>query len=222
MRHATADAPETVVLLHGLAMRPWVMGRLAWTLRTAGYRVLNLAYPSRTQPLARLAAEHLPACLAACGAARAPRLHFVAHSMGSLVLRHFCRDRRPANLGRIVMLGPPNQGSAAADVAFRHRLLRALLGPNLPALGTGRAGIAATLGPVDYPVGIIAGRGAVNPLFGAVLGAGHDGAVSVAATRLAGMSDHLIVPHSHTVMLWRGLVCRQTLAFLRHGRFARP
>jgi len=221
-RAAPADPRETVVLLHGLAMRPWVMGRLAWTLRTAGYRVLNLAYPSRTRPLARLAAEELPARLAAHGVARAPRLHFVAHSMGGIVLRQYCRDRRPPNLGRVVLLAPPNQGSAAADVAHRHRFLRAVLGLNLPALGTGPAGVAATLGSVDYPVGIIAGRGALNPLFGPVLGAEHDGAVSVASTRLAGMGDFLVVPHSHTAMLWRGLVCRQALAFLRRGRFTRP
>lgn len=217
----TSAAPETVVILHGVAMRAWVMARLAWTLRAAGYRVCNLSYPSRTWPLARLAAEYLPARLAALGAARAPRLHFVTHSMGSIVLRQFCRDRRPPNLGRVVMLGPPNQGSAAADAAHRSRFLRAVIGINLPALGTGPAGVAAPLGPVDYPVGVIAGRGAVNPLFGAVLGAEHDGAVSVAAARLAGMSDFLVVPHSHTIMLWRGSVCRQTLAFLRDGRFAR-
>ena len=213
------DQRECVVLLHGVGMGAWVMSPLAGTLEEAGYRTLNLGYPSRQLPIEQIAGEWLPAKLRASGVEATPRVHFVVHSMGSLVTRLYVRDHRPANLGRVVMLGPPNHGSAAADRSSRNAFLRALMGVNLPRLGTGEAAIARQLGPADFEVGVIAGKSALNPLFGKDLGTEHDGAVTVESARLEGMRDFIVLPHSHTVMLWRSAVHAQVLAFLRDGRF---
>ena len=217
-----ADRRECVVLLHGVGMGAWVMQPLADALEDAGYRTLNLSYPSRRLPIEQIAGEWLPAQLHAGGVEAAPRLHFVVHSMGSLVTRLHLRDRRPANLGRVVMLGPPNHGSAAADRSSRNALLRALMGVNLPRLGTGGDAIARQLGPADFEVGVIAGKSALNPLFRGDLGSEHDGAVTVESARLEGMRDFIVLPHSHTVMLWRSAVHAQVIAFLREGRFVHP
>jgi len=214
-----ADRRECVVLLHGVGMGAWVMSPLASALEEAGYRTLNLSYPSRQLPIEQIAGEWLPVKLREGGVEAAPRVHFVAHSMGSLVTRLYLRDHRPANLGRVVMLGPPNHGSAAADRSSRNAFLRALMGVNLPRLGTGEAAIARQLGPADFELGIIAGKSALNPLFGKDLGTEHDGAVTVESARLEGMRDFIVLPHSHTVMLWRSAVHAQVLAFLRDGRF---
>ncbi|MBA3848507.1 MAG: hypothetical protein C0502_00745 [Opitutus sp.] len=220
---ADSDPREGVVLLHGVALSGWVMRPLARALGRAGYRVVNLGYPSRTMPAAQIADRWLPDALRAHAVARAPRLHFVVHSLGSLVMRLHLRRRRPANLGRVVMLGPPNHGSAAADHASRNGFLRWLMGVNLGPLGTGAGSLAAQLGPADFEVGIIAGTGRLNPLFNGVLaGHRHDGVVTLESARLEGMGDFLVVPHSHTAMLWRSGVIAQVLAFLRDGRFARP
>ena len=86
---------------------------------------------------------------------------------------------------------------------------------------TGDDAIARTLGPADFEVGIIAGEVALNPVFGDALGPRNDGAVAVESARLAGMRDFLVVPYSHTVMLWRTEVVNQVRAFLRDGRFRR-
>lgn len=214
-----ADRRECVVLLHGVGMGAWAMSPLAGALEEAGYRTLNLSYPSRQLPIEQIAGEWLPAKLRAGGVEAAPRVHFVVHSMGSLVTRLYLRDRRPANLGRVVMLGPPNHGSAAADRSSRNAFLRALMGVNLPRLGTGEAAIARQLGPADFEVGVIAGKSALNPLFRKDLGTEHDGAVTVESARLEGMRDFIVLPHSHTVMLWRSAVHAQVIAFLREGRF---
>lgn len=219
---ADTPGPDCVVLLHGIGLRAWTMRRIETALQADGYRTLNLSYPSRRMPIEEIAGTWLPAQLAQHGANRAPRLHFVTHSMGSLVLRKFLADARPDNLGRVVMLGPPNQGSAAADVARGNALLRLFLGDNLGRLGTGGDAVVRTLGPADFEVGIIAGNASLNPLFGRALGGPHDGVVSVASARLEGMRDFLVVPHSHTVMLWRTAVADQVRAFLRDGKFARP
>lgn len=217
---ASSTSVETVVLLHGVAMPALVMRRLETALRADGYRVVNLGYPSRTMPLEQIARDYLPAQLRAHGAESAARLHFVTHSMGSLVVRLYLRDNHPANLGRVVMLGPPNHGSVAADRAAHHRMLRWITGVNLHALGTGDGGVARLIGPADFDVGIIAGTASVNPLFNRWLAGPHDGAVTVESAKLAGMRDFIVVPHSHTVMLWRAAVIAQVRAFLRDGKFA--
>jgi triacylglycerol lipase len=218
---ARAAEPDCVVLLHGIGLRAYVMKRLEAALQAEGYRTVNLSYPSRRMPFEQIAGEYLPARLRAHDVARAPRLHFVTHSMGSLVVRKLIQDARPANLGRVVMIGPPNQGSAAADQAKEYAVLRQFLGGNLVRLGTGEDAIARTLGPADFEVGVIAGEVALNPIFGKALGGKNDGAVAVESARLEGMRDFLVVPYSHTVMLWRAEVVDQVRSFLRDGRFQR-
>ena len=220
---AEPDPRECVVLLHGVAMSGWVMRPLARELGRAGYRVVNLSYPSRTMPAGQIANQWLPDALRARDVARAPRLHFVVHSLGSLVTRLHLQKHRPANLGRVVMIGPPNHGSAAADHASHSGFMRWLMGVNLAPLGTGPGSIAARLGPADFEVGIIAGTGRLNPLFNGVLaGHRHDGVVTLESARLEGMGDFMVTPYSHTVMLWRRDVIGQVLAYLRDGTFARP
>ena len=221
MTAATKSEPACVVLLHGIGMRSYVMKRLESALRADGYRTVNISYPSRNMPFEELAGEYLPAQLAKHDVARAPRLHFVTHSMGSLIVRKLIKDARPANLGRVVMIGPPNQGSAAADVAKENAILKKFLGGNLVRLGTGKDAIVKTLGPADFDVGIIAGEVAVNPVFGKALGGKNDGAVTIESARLEGMKDFLVVPYSHTLMLWRTEVVNQVRAFLSEGKFTR-
>lgn len=216
---APPSEPPCVVLLHGIGMRSYVMKRLESALRAEGYRTVNLSYPSRTMPFEEIAGAYLPAQLARHDVARAPQLHFVTHSLGSLVMRKLIQDARPANLGRVVMIGPPNHGSAAADVARENALLRKFLGGNLVRLGSGADAIVDTLGPADFDLGIIAGEVAVNPVFGRALGGKNDGAVTLESARLEGMRDFIVVPYSHTLMLWRTEVVDQVRAFLRDGQF---
>lgn len=222
LRAAEAPEPDCVVLLHGIGMRGFVMKRLETALTDKGYRVVNISYPSRRMSFEQLASEYLPAELEAAGVARAPRLNFVTHSLGSLIVRKLIQDCRPPNLGRVVMIGPPNHGSAAADQAKQSALLSEYLGENLARLGTGDDGIVRTLGPADFEVGIIAGEASINPLFGSALEGKHDGAVTVESAKLEGMADFLVVPYSHTAMLWRDEVIRQALAFLAEGHFEHP
>src|SRR5690606_22113711 len=132
---ADVDTRETVVLLHGVALHRWFMRPIARRLEAGGYRSVNLAYPSPTLPWPELAAASLPAQLALCGAASAPRVHFVVHSMGSLLVRHYLGRARPVNLGRTVFIAPPNRGAELADAGRPQWLFRAVIGVNLRTLG---------------------------------------------------------------------------------------
>lgn len=215
----TGDSREVVVLLHGVSLSRWFMRSIARQLEAAGYRVLNLSYPSRRVPLKKLAAEWLPARLAKGGIESAPRVHFVVHSMGSLLVRHLMEPGRPANLGRVVFIGPPSRGAELADVGWPQWLFRAVIGINLHALGMSDHAFWRTLPQrVDYPVGIIAGTGHGNP-FGRRLRGPNDGTVTVESTRLEGAADSIDLPWAHTAMLFHRRTADQALHFLRHGRF---
>ncbi len=219
-----AAPTDTVVILHGLGRTHWSMTRLATALERDGYRVVNLSYPSRTLSIESLATRWLPDQLHASGADTAPRVHFVTHSMGGIILRLWLRDGGvPANLGRVVMLAPPNAGSEVSDRLNAFPPFRWFTGANGRRLGTAPDALPRALGPWPAPsadLGIIAGSFSWNPLFSAWLTGPDDGKVSVAATHLAGERDHLVLPCSHTWLAWRAATLAQTRAFLRTGQFA--
>lgn len=216
-----AAEPECVVLLHGAGARGIVMKRLEANLRRAGYRTVNITYPSRRVPFERLATELVPARLESAGVARAPTVHFVTHSMGGLVLRLHLKDHRPDNLGRVVMIGPPNHGTIAADGAGKNAFLRWFFGENLRQMGTGPDALHQRLGAADYDLGIIAGTGVINQLYTKKFGGPNDGIVAVESTKLEGMRGFVTLPYSHTMILFRRETSRQVLAYLRDGKFSR-
>jgi triacylglycerol lipase len=220
MPEPSTAVAEVVVLLHGIAMPAAVMQPVARALRADGFRTINLPYPSRRLTLDALARDYLPARLRAAGAEKAARLHFVGHSMGAILVRLHLENCRPANLGRVVLLGPPNAGSIVADRLSRLAPARWLLGPNLLRLGTAAAGACPNRrAPPDCELGIIAGRASLNPVFSRWHRGENDGVVSVESARLDGARTLLVVPYSHSGMLFRRAVAAQVVAFLRTGRF---
>ena len=223
---ATAPAPETVVLLHGLGLGKWSMSRIECALNRDAYCVVSLSYPSTRLPLETLAAEWLPAQLAARSITptTTSRLHFVTHSMGGIVVRAWVAGgHAPANLSRVVMLAPPHQGTPLVDRIGDWWFFRAFTGVNGRRLGTkGPDAFPAKLGPWNSPaqLGIVAGDRSLNPLFSAWIPGPDDGKVPVAATRLEGMADHCVLPYSHTWLQYPRKSIDQVRAFLRNGRFA--
>lgn len=221
--HGEAEAAdECVVLLHGLGRTELSMLDMAWALHRAGYRVANITYPSLLYSIEELAGIAVDKGLAECAAASPRRVHFVTHSLGGILVREYFAHHSLAHLGRVVMLGPPNQGSQLADYYAAMGWLAWLRPPAIAQLGTGEVSAPRHLGPVNFELGVIAGTLSWRPPLPGAPALPSDGTVSVAETRVEGMSDFIQMPASHTFMMWNADVQGQALHFLRHGAFARP
>jgi len=211
--------PGTVVLLHGLGRGPWSMKRIEWALHREGYRVLNIGYPSREHDIATLAKLAIGPVLASHPADEP--LFFVTHSLGGILLRQYFQDNPEAPRPRkVVMLGPPNQGSEIVDRLRNWKPYARVNGPAGLQLGTeSESKPNQLLGLSGCEIGVIAGSISLNPLFSRWVRGPSDGKVSVESTRLVGMSDHIVLRTSHTWMMWRGCVIDQIRFFLHNGRF---
>ncbi len=216
----SALARDCVVLLHGLARTAGSMEKMQAGLADAGFETVNVGYPSRKHTIEELAQTAIPQGIEAC--AERPdveRVHFVTHSLGGILLRQYLSERRIENLGRVVMLGPPNQGSVAADELQDVPGFDWLNGPAGRQLGKGEDSVPLQLGPADFELGIIAGNRTIDPLTSAVLENPDDGRVSVDDTRLDGMSDFVVVEHSHAFMMRMREPIELTIRFLETGSF---
>ncbi len=210
---------DTVVLLHGLGRSAANMLILKWRLQARGYRVCNLDYDTRVDSI-ELAADAVYESLSDCVDSGRP-VHFVTHSLGGLVLRSLLQRHELPKEGRAVMLAPPNRGSEIADWIRDFRFTEGLMGPLASQLGTSQVDLPERLPSPPMAFAVIAGDRWINPTGPLFLPAPHDGTVSVASTRLEGMSDHLVLPYTHTFIMNAAEVADQVDSFLRTGKFER-
>ena len=216
---APALADECVVLLHGLGRTERSMRALEETLGDAGYAVVNDGYPSRKLPIAELAPLAVGNGIERCQQHKAERIHFVTHSMGGILVRVFAAEEEDADIDRVVMIGPPNNGSEVVDAVRGWPGYGLLNGKAGHELGTDSDSVPLNLGPADFDVGVIAGSRTLNPILSQFLPNPDDGKVSVESARLDGMRDFIVMPHSHPFIAQRKPVIEQVLHYLRTGEF---
>lgn len=201
---------ERVLLLHGLWMPGASLRWMAGRVRAAGFDPDVFTYDTvRGGP--GQAIPRLAECL------RARRAHVLAHSLGGLVALATLQQHPGLPVGRVVCLGSPLAGSAAASGLESHAWGAFALGQSAALLRQGCGPCAA-----GVEVGVVAGRMpfGLGRLFGHFRD-DSDGTVAVAETRIEGLADHVTVRTSHTGLLLSREAADHAVAFLRYGRFPR-
>ena len=212
-------AADTAVLLHGLARTAGSMSKMERALRGAGYDTCNIDYSSTKHPIEVLAREFVLPRVRECLKGDTGPVSFVTHSLGGIVVRQIRQTDPSLNVGRVVMLGPPNHGSELVDRMRSWGLFQWINGPAGQQLGTDPQSSPNVLGPASFDLGVIAGnRPFLEPFKGYIAGP-SDGKVSVESAKLDGMRDYLLLPVTHTFMIMNPAVIEQTIRFLKTGGF---
>ncbi len=212
---------EAVILLHGLARTKASMSRIENDLGKHGYMVVNMGYSSREQTIEHLSKTTIPKALSICKKRNAEVIHFVTHSMGGIMVRYYLAHHSVSNLGRVVMLSPPNHGSEAVDKLKQNFFFKWLNGPAGQQLGTSLQDLPSQLGPPAYEVGIITGDRSINLFLSWLIPGKDDGKVSIESAKILGMKDFMVVHKTHPFIMNDPNVHGQIRTFLSAGAFTK-
>jgi hypothetical protein len=139
--------------------------------------------------------------------------------MGGILVRQYLQSNPIPELGKIVMLAPPNHGSEVVDNLEETSLFQDIIGPAGRQLSTRANSKPNTLEPIPGTIGVIAGSVTSDPWFAWMFTGPNDGKVSVESARLDEMTDFLVMAHGHTFIMNHNDVVEQVLFFLEHGKF---
>jgi hypothetical protein len=203
---------DSIVLIHGFAASPCWMKPLGWRLASLGFRVLYWSYPSLFGAI-ETHSRNLHTYLQQLGTTDVP-VHLVAHSMGSLIVRHMLSQieqqseessRLHCLSGRSVFLAPPSRGTPMARYAGR--VLGGIF-PAVPQMSDASGSFANQLPALScQQIGIIAAR--------------YDPLVPISQTRLPLPCQHTVITGTHNSILLQSKTAQLTTAFLLHGEFSR-
>ncbi len=189
-------------------------------LVSAGYIVENVGYDSRARSIHDLSDQAIGDAMESPRLRECARIHVVTHSLGGILVRDYFSRHATGRLGRVVMLAPPNQGSEVVDRIGDWFLFRKINGPAGCELGTDKESTPNQLGAVGFECGVIAGDRSINWINSAMIPGRDDGKVSVDRSRVAGMSDHMIVHTTHPYIMKNPTAIESTLRFLSTGQFS--
>ena len=194
-----------IILLHGLFMHRLIMTPMAKRLEKLGWQVENLSYPSTSTDKRKLfnsfdkIIEDGPALM-------------IGHSLGGLVIKDYLKNHKisVAKVPLVITLGTPHQGAEIAKDLDKFNIQRMLGSSTQFGLLPNKFESSWQL-----PQQLISIAGNVKlgarPFLDRVWRDGveeSDGTVSIAETKIQGMSKHIIVRQTHTSMVYSKEVVR--------------
>ena len=214
-----------VILLHGLIRSSGSMSVMEKHLQGQGFTTVNFSYASSRKSVGEHAVA-LKSVIDGLGD-QVTDIYFVAHSLGNIVIRHYLHDTTnpqtqqngDPRIRRIVMIGPPNQGSKVARTFKNSHLFRAVAGKSGDQLARDWAKLVPQLATPSAEFGIVAG-GQENEAYSHFLLKGKDDyTVSVDETKLTGATDFMVRPLLHGTMMNQPIVLQATTRFFKEGHF---
>lgn len=212
---------DQVILLHGMYRSAVAMQPLEQYFRTHGYQVTSISYPSTKHDIETLVRDYLHPAVQIAQTKGMQKIHFVTHSMGGILVRYYLKNYPLEDLGKVVMIAPPNQGTELAELFADSSWVDTKTGPAKIQLSAQQDSWVNQLGPVNFAVGIIAGNHNSNLLTAWLLPGEDDGVVSVESTKVKNMKDFMIVPEKHFRLRGNQTVLQQAAYFLKHANFYR-
>lgn len=198
-----------VLLIHGLAGHRLLMRPMSRALSKAGFAPSVWGYRSLAKDAQQHASElrrQIESLDRRCGQRQAGgQFHIVAHSLGAILTRIALQQYQPRHLSRIVMLGPPNQGS---HVARQLSVWFGWLCQTMVDIADGPESLVRQL-PLDlgdrFEVGIVL--------------ADNDYVVKPDSSRLPNVRDTTTCSGRHSGLLFSAEAFQQIETFLRTGQF---
>lgn len=200
---------EVIILVHGLWMNGAEMFFLRYKFWRQGYVVYQFHYSS----LFKTPAENAAKLYQFISKIDALVIHFVAHSLGGIVLNHLFQNYEVNKAGKVAMIATPLKGSAAAVYLSKKKYLRYLLGKSIikGLLGDGpdwsdKRKICVVAGTSGIGIGRLLARD--------VMQKPNDGTVNLHETRLEQAEESHEIPRSHFLLLISNKTVKVILKFL--------
>ena len=201
-----------MVLIHGLWLTGVELAVIGHRLRKGGFTASQFVYRTVADSLA----DNMFRLKTYAEGLAESTVHLVGHSLGGVLAVKMVTDLSFGKEGRVVTLGSPLKSSMVAQRLARWKWGRSMLGDTggeLLDTGLVEWSQGRELGSVAGELGVGVGR-----LLGQ-LPKPHDGTVTVEETRLPGITDHIVLPVTHTSILFKKEAIDQVLCFLKQGRF---
>lgn len=209
---------EAVILIHGLGRSHLSFLKMAKQLKNKGYLVYNASYPSTKQKIQDSSESYINQALESLSAQKISKIHFVTHSLGGILVRYYLSKHEINNLGKIVMLAPPNKGSHIAQAYHDKFWFKWATGPAGQQLLVEDNPFLDGLEPIETEVAVLMGNRSLEPWFNHVFNdldhLEHDGKVSIESAKLDNMSKFEIIDTAHTMIMNNPKVMSQVLDFL--------
>lgn len=209
---------EAIIFIHGMGRKHHSFKSLQKEAERQGYITYNQSYPSTKQKVEVSSEQYIGKALDALKAHAPTKIHFVTHSLGGLLIRYYLSHYTIKNLGAIVMLAPPNQGSHVTErykSLFWYKTATGVAGQQL---GISNNPFLTSLKPINTKLLVIAGTRSSDPWFNSVFDEAHDGKVSVSSTKLTESHEHITIEVGHTFIMNNPKVQKHTFDFLNNYR----
>ncbi len=216
-QYDSSKAAEAIILLHGVCGNERHMEHIERSLQKIGYRVHNIKYSSRYNDAIKVTKEILPNVRFI--ARDYNKLHLIGHSLGGLIIRSILTDYKPINLGKVIQIAPPNQGSKLANIFKNRWIYKKIYGKASKDLIPKSSFLSGLEQTPSYELGIIAGN-SFNLLAHCLLKfKPNDSRITVEETFLDSAKDHIVININHNQILRSRETLKQIRNFLIDGVF---
>jgi predicted alpha/beta hydrolase family esterase len=216
-KYSSLKAEEVVMLFHGACKTSKQMSYIESSLHKLGYRTCNINYSWRYQESAKIVEEMLWQVKRI--EMRYNKVHFIGHSLGGLIIRGVLTQYKPKNLGKVIHIASPNQGSKLASQFKSRWLYKKAYGKVSQDLIVNSKFLKMLETDIEYELGTIAGNSS-NLLVNCLLKfERNDGRVTESEAILEGAKDHIVINANHNQVVKSACALHQIRMFLLNGKF---